>query len=69
MLQERVVPPNWTFQGWVEIMLPAGVKGKGRQKAKEDPEGLDMHLLIWDWGWNGGWKWSRECIHPASQKD
>lgn len=44
---------TWTFQRSVEIILSAGIKEKGRQKAREDPEELDMHLLILGWG-DGG---------------
>ena len=45
-------------------MLSAGIKGKGRQEAREDPEELDMDLLIWGWGLNSGWRCSWEGIHP-----
>lgn len=38
--------PNCSFQRSVEVTLSAGIKGMGRQKAREDPEELDMRLLI-----------------------
>jgi len=49
-------------------MLPVGSKGKGRQKAREDPEELDAHLLIWGWGLNSGWQRSWECFHPPLRR-
>lgn len=45
--------PSWSLRRSGEIMQSAGIKGKGRQKAREDPEELDMYLLIWGWGLNG----------------
>lgn len=46
MLQEWVMAPNCSFQRSLEMTLSAGIKGKGRQNAREDPEELDMPLLI-----------------------
>lgn len=60
--------PNGTLQGSVDIVLCAGIKGDGRQKAWEDPEELDMHWLIWRGGLKSGWQCSWECIHPSSER-
>lgn len=37
---------TWTFQKSVEIMLSSEINGKHRQKAREDSEELDVHLII-----------------------
>lgn len=58
---------TWTFQRSVEIILSAGIKEKGRQKAREDPEELDMHLLILGWGLYGDWQCPLWGIHLASE--
>lgn len=47
ILGYMLVAPGGTSQGSVGVTLPAGMEGKERQKARRDPEELDMHQLIW----------------------
>lgn len=46
------VAHTWTFQRSVEVILPAGIKEKGRQKARRIlTSWMDMHQLIWAVWW------------------